>query len=293
MNLPLKISIVTPNYNLGNFIERTILSVLNQSYSNFEYIIIDGGSTDQSIDIIKKYSDKLHYWVSEKDNGMYDAIQKGFERSTGDIMMWINSDDLLHPGAFENIVEVFTSFPEVEWITGLNTAFDEKDRVTGACEARKISNYNILSKDYKWIQQETTVWKRSLWEKSGSYINNKAKLAGDLELWLRFSMKAKLYPCNLLIGGFRQRSSNQLTLEMDKYCKEANFFIDNMNISFKIKINLMFITFINNIKQIMKYTLVLDIFFIRRMLDKSILLIKNYPERIVVNRLDGKLKLEK
>ena len=92
-NLP-KISIVTPSFNQAQFIEETILSVLNQNYPNLEYIIIDGGSTDGSVDIIKKYADKIAYWVSEKDSGMYDAINKGFGKSTGEILAWINSDDI-------------------------------------------------------------------------------------------------------------------------------------------------------------------------------------------------------
>ncbi len=105
-----KISIVTPNLNQGKFLEETILSVLDQKYPNLEYIIIDGGSTDNSIDIIKKYEKNLFYWTSEKDNGMYEAIQKGFEKATGDIMAWINSDDLYHRNVFFVVAEIFSNF---------------------------------------------------------------------------------------------------------------------------------------------------------------------------------------
>ena len=95
-----KISIVTPNYNGVKYLEQTIVSVLNQNYPNLEYIIIDGGSTDGSVEIIKKYESKLSYWVSEPDMGLYHAIQKGFEKSTGEIMAWINSDDMYVKGSF-------------------------------------------------------------------------------------------------------------------------------------------------------------------------------------------------
>jgi glycosyltransferase involved in cell wall biosynthesis len=106
MNLP-KISIITPNYNGGEYLEETIQSILTQNYPNLEYIIIDGGSTDNSVEIIKKYEDQLSFWVSEPDKGLYDAIQKGFDKSSGEIMAWLNSDDLYHKNAFFTVVEIF------------------------------------------------------------------------------------------------------------------------------------------------------------------------------------------
>ena len=102
-----KISIVTPSFNQAEFLEQTICSVLNQNYPNLEYIIIDGGSTDGSVEIIKKYADKFTYWVSEKDNGQYDAINKGFSHTTGDIMGWINSSDIYYPWTLSMIAEIF------------------------------------------------------------------------------------------------------------------------------------------------------------------------------------------
>ena len=92
---PIKISVVTPNFNGARFLERTILSVIKQNYSSLEYIVIDGGSTDGSIEIIKKYEKYITYWESSQDNGMYHAIQKGFNKSSGEVMTWINSDDTL------------------------------------------------------------------------------------------------------------------------------------------------------------------------------------------------------
>ncbi|MFZ4612746.1 MAG: glycosyltransferase family 2 protein, partial [Bacteroidia bacterium] len=104
MNLP-KISIITPSYNQGQYIEETILSVINQDYPNIEYIVMDGGSNDQTVEIIKKYESKITYWVSEKDKGQADAINKGFARATGDILCWLNSDDYFFDGTLKFVAE--------------------------------------------------------------------------------------------------------------------------------------------------------------------------------------------
>src|SRR5688500_13464995 len=110
MRLP-KISVITSSYNQGKFIEETILSVIGQGYENLEYLVIDGGSTDESVDIIRKYEKQIHYWVSEKDRGQSEAINKGITRSTGEIFTWINSDDLLLPGALHKAAEQFAKVP--------------------------------------------------------------------------------------------------------------------------------------------------------------------------------------
>lgn len=227
-----KISIITPNFNGGMYLEQTICSVIEQNYPNLEYIIIDGGSTDDSVEIIKKYQDKLAYWVSEKDNGMYDAIQKGFDKSTGEVMGWINSDDKYHPMSFFTIAEIFTSFPVINWLTGAQSFFDEKGRAIGTSPAKKWHKYDFYGYQYKWLQQESTIWRRDLWEKAGSQLNIDLKYAGDLELWLRFFRHEKLYVTNALIGGFRMRSSNQLSLDfLYKYIAEAEDCIKSEPIS--------------------------------------------------------------
>src|SRR5450759_2806690 len=120
----MKISVITPSYNQGQFLEETILSVINQNYPNLEYFIIDGGSTDNSIEIIKKYEKHLTYWVSEKDNGQAHAINKGFKKATGDIVCWINSDDLLIQGAINTISNYFSRNPDVQFINGYTLRID-------------------------------------------------------------------------------------------------------------------------------------------------------------------------
>ncbi len=123
--MPPKFSIVTPSYNQGQFLEETILSVLDQKYSNLEYIIIDGGSTDESVEIIRRYEKHLAYWVSEKDRGQVHAINKGIEQTTGDIFGFVNSDDLYLPGTFAAVAEHFENHPESEWVCGDTVMFGE------------------------------------------------------------------------------------------------------------------------------------------------------------------------
>ena len=219
-----KISIVTPNYNLGDYLERTIESVLSQNYPNLEYIIIDGGSTDHSVEIIKKYESRLSYWVSEKDQGLYDALQKGLQKSTGEVMGWINSDDMLHAGSLYVLADIFTHNKDVEWIQGHPTVFDNQDRIVHQRAARS-NKYKFYLGDYmdgNFIQQESTFWKRSLWNKAGEYVSTRYKLAGDFELWMRFFRYADLYNTPALIGGFRIRGQEQLSrADLKKYYRQA------------------------------------------------------------------------
>lgn len=210
-----KISIVTVNFNGARFLEEAINSVLNQNYPNLEYIIIDGGSTDESVGIIKKYESKLAYWVSEKDNGQYHAVQKGFEKSTGDIMAWINSDDLYVPNAFYGVAQIFNEFPKVEWLMGIPREYNEQgvmmSRIT--LPWGRWSKHRYYTFDFQFIQQESSFWKRKLWEKAGSKMNLDYKYAGDMELWARFFRFAKLHTTTATFAGFRYNSQNQRSIE--------------------------------------------------------------------------------
>ncbi len=229
---PIKISIVTPNYNGAAFLEETIQSVLGQGYPNLEYIIIDGGSTDNSVEIIKRYEKHLAYWISEPDNGMYDAIKKGFEKSTGEIMAWINSDDIYHNKALFSVAEIFTKFSFIDWLLGIPTMFDEQGRTVDVRPFKKWSKYDYYLGEYKWIQQESIFWRRSLWKKVCNNFTTDLKYAGDLALWLSFFKHSSLYSVRFLIGGFRLRSSNQLSLEnILEYVSEAEELISKELIS--------------------------------------------------------------
>lgn len=224
MNYP-KISVVTPTFNQAKYIEHTIQSILDQNYPNLEYIIIDGGSSDETVEIIRKYENKLDYWISEKDNGLYDAIFKGFNKASGDILTWLNSDDIYLPNSLFTVAEIFSNFPAVEWLQGANSHIDEKGKIVSVFPAGYWTKFDLASGDKRNIQQESTFFRRSLWDRSGKPLNTKSQLAGDFSLWFNFFMHADLYTTTAPLGCFRMRSSNQKSLnQLSEYNQEKAIF---------------------------------------------------------------------
>jgi len=223
-----KISVVTACYNQGAYIEDCILSVIGQQYPNLEYIIMDGGSTDNTVDIIKKYEQQITYWVSEKDNGLYDALNRGFQKSTGDIMGWINSDDFLLQKSLFTLAGIFSNNQDVDWIQGHPCVADETGRIVFQRPPRS-SKYSFYLKEYKdgtFIQQESTYWRRDLWTKSGGSISQDYRYAGDFELWMRFYKHADQYTSPALIGAFRMRQDQISAKYYAQYLDECDKIID-------------------------------------------------------------------
>jgi glycosyltransferase involved in cell wall biosynthesis len=181
MNYP-KISVITPSYNQGQYIEETILSVLNQNYPNLEYIIMDGGSNDNTVEIIKKYADKINFWVSEKDKGQADAINKGFERATGDILCWLNSDDYYFPDTLSyvashiDILKKEIIFGEVDHI------FEPSKKIKHSNAKNKFENYQLELYDY--IIQPGSFWTKKVWEEVGQ-VNEKLHFVFDWDWFVR------------------------------------------------------------------------------------------------------------
>lgn len=225
------LSVVTPSYNQGQFLEDAIRSVVEQDYRDLEYVVIDGGSTDGSVEIIRKYAHRLAYWSSDPDQGQYDAINKGFARTNGEIMAWLNSDDKYMPWAFSIVADIFRSYPEVQWVTtvhplmwnmtGQATSID----FTGGFHRTaflKGGNFPVKgSHGKRWIQQESTFWRRSLWERAGGRLDLSFKLAADFDLWARFFEHADLYGVRALLGGFRSHGNQRSVQLRDAYMAEA------------------------------------------------------------------------
>jgi glycosyltransferase involved in cell wall biosynthesis len=178
-----KISVVTPSYNQGLFIERTIKSVIEQNYPNLEYIVIDGGSSDGTLEIIKKYENKLASWISEKDNGQSDAINKGFQIATGDIFCWLNSDDLFIEDTLRFVADFFMNNPDIDCLYGNTINIDQNDNHLMARHELRFEK-NIMLYALNFIQQPSTFWRRAVYEKIGG-LRNELHYTMDHEYWLR------------------------------------------------------------------------------------------------------------
>lgn len=232
-------SIVTPSYNQGEYIELTINSVLSQEGDFFiEYIIVDGGSNDNSVDIIKKYDLFLQskeypikcrgiklLWSSTEDNGQYDAINKGFMRSSGNYMAWINSDDFYFPFAFKTVSLIFQKFTEVEWVTANATRVNQDGSVIGidylSLYPRALIRKGVFNgHDGPFIQQESTFWRRTLWDKLELKLNTNYNYAADFELWTRLAERTELVKVNTQLGAFRKHDM-QKTSTLTEYYQEV------------------------------------------------------------------------
>jgi glycosyltransferase involved in cell wall biosynthesis len=206
--LPL-VTIVTPSYNQGRFLERTILSVLEQDYPNIEYMVIDGGSTDQSVDIIKKYSDRLAYSVSEKDKGQSDAINKGWKRSKGVYCCYLNSDDALYPGAISTIVAAFLENPRAGIIYGDYTFINENDDVLELVTSQQIDFKRLLiDGQMPTIAQPSSFYLTSLVRELG-YLDEKLHLSMDYDLILKLSSISELAHVPRQISYFRLHGASK------------------------------------------------------------------------------------
>jgi len=223
------ITIVTPCLNDREFLPAALQSVLRQDYAELEYVVVDGGSTDGSVEVIREAEDKLAFWVSEPDSGQYAAVNKGFARSTGEIMAWLNSDDMYCHTALRTVAAIFAECPQVEWLTTstkMNWTVDG-----GATDPQFTPGYtrrwflsgehNGLAGRYRGvIQQESTFWRRSLWDRAGGRLDERYRLAGDFELWTRFWNHAVLYATSVPLGGFRCRPG-QRSEDAERYQAEA------------------------------------------------------------------------
>lgn len=209
-----RVTIVTPSYNQVEFLEETICSVLDQDYPNLEYFIIDGGSTDGSVEVIKKYSHRLSGWVSEKDDGQTDAINKGFSLATGDVFAWLNSDDTYHPGAIREAVAYLEAHPEAGMVYGDANLIDEESKVIGKFPARQ-TDYRRLMRGYVHIPQQASFFRGDLWRRVGP-LDPTFYFAMDYDLWVRLSRLSRLDYVPRLWANFRLHGSAKSVASDDR-----------------------------------------------------------------------------
>lgn len=234
--MAMKFTIVTPVYNGEKYLAETIESVLSQAGDfEIEYSIRDGGSQDRTVSIIRSYDEKLRngtypiackgialIWHSEKDSGMYDAINKGFAKATGTIYAYINSDDFFLPGAFSAVSKVFTTYKQIAWLKGFGLSVNESSQLPQKIPSYVYNQAWIVRGFYgtvaPFIQQETVFWRADLWRQSNG-IDNTLRLAGDYYLWMQFARYAPLWSIRAYLSCFRT-SPDQLSHDMKRYREE-------------------------------------------------------------------------
>ena len=213
-----RISIVTASFNQGRFIEETVRSVLCQGYPNLEYIIMDGGSTDQTLKIIEKYGPLLAYWTSGKDEGSADAMDKGFQRATGEIFALINSDDVYMPYTLELIARLFEQFPDVEWITAHSTFLVDGCVVSPRRRHVEVFNQRLMQLGFNTPsflgipQAISTFWRSSLYRKAGGYVNKETVACCGRGFVAAYgaALRASLSACHCCHDAFARGSKERL-----------------------------------------------------------------------------------
>ena len=210
------VTIVTPSYNQAAYLESTIRSVLSQDYPNIEYIVMDGGSDDGSVEIIQRYADRLAYWESGKDKGQTDAINKGFAKAHGEILAWLNSDDILYPHAVRSAVEYLTAHPECGLVYGNCDFIDAEDEIIGRFNAKQ-TDYKRLREGYVHIPQQSSFWRADLWKQVGP-LDDSIYFAMDYDLWLRLAKisEVKYLPESDSWGAFRLHADAKTIAEDDR-----------------------------------------------------------------------------
>jgi hypothetical protein len=217
------ISIVTPNYNYAGTLERTVRSVLNQGYRRLEYVVVDDGSTDGSVDIVRRYEGQLAHWTHRANRGQYESVNEGFRRTGGEVMAWLDSDDIYLPWTLWSVGHIFATCPDVQWVVGPPAVF--QDGVLHHVPRRRPFPRALIRSGLfhgtpgglGWIPQEHMFWRRSLWERAGE-LRTHLTVGADFDMNVRFARHAELYVCSTLLGGYTLRpGQNRGTVEREQY----------------------------------------------------------------------------
>lgn len=227
-----KISVITPSYNQGHLIKETIDSVLNQNYPHLEYIVMDGGSSDETVKVLQQYKDKLDY-ISKKDQGQTDAINQGIKKATGDIIMYLNSDDMMLPNTLNTVGEYFNNNPQAMWLTGDYFIIDEQRNKIQSFVAyykkmlRKIPFFNVLS-IANFIIQPSTFWRKELSKEIGTFDEN-LHLCMDYDYWMRIIKKYPLHVLPKHLSLFRIHGTSKGGTQYEKQFKEEHQVLTRYN----------------------------------------------------------------
>lgn len=220
MNL---VSIVTPSYNQASYLEQTIQSVLGQDYPRIEYIVVDGASTDRSFEIIKKYNDRLAYWISEKDSGQAEAINKGFVRAKGEILGWLNSDDYYLPGTLSAVVKSFEEHPEVVMVYGDMLAVDGDGQTINVLKYKQLSLQDLLC--FQIIGQPSVFFRRSALEKTG-LLDTSFHFMLDHHLWIRLAQQGRILHLSQVWSAARYHEQAKNRARAAEFGREAFRILD-------------------------------------------------------------------
>ncbi|PWB77377.1 MAG: glycosyltransferase [Anaerolineales bacterium] len=220
MNL---VSVITPSFNQARYLEQTIQSVLGQDYPRLEYIVIDGGSTDGSVAVIEKYADKLAWWVSEKDSGQAEAINKGLARAGGGIVAWLNSDDYYLPDAISSAVKMFEANPDVVMVYGDMLAVDEHGQTINALKYKQLSLEDLLC--FQIIGQPSVFFRREVLEQTGTLDTNFHFLL-DQHLWIRIAQHGKILHVDQIWSAARYHAQAKNRAKAAEFGREAFRILD-------------------------------------------------------------------
>jgi len=209
------VSIVTPSFNQAPYIEATIQSVLSQDYPHIQYLIVDGGSTDGTVEIIKKHAGRVAWWVSEPDKGQTDAINKGFGQAQGQILAWLNSDDTYEPGAVSAAVKYLLEYPHVGMVYGDCNFINEEGRVIGKFGSAQ-TDYRLLRQGYVHIPQQTMFFRAEWWKRVGP-LDPSFYFAMDYDLWTRLASRTELKYVPQTWANFRLHTTGK-TIAADDRC---------------------------------------------------------------------------
>ena len=223
------IALVTGCYNDEKYIGETIESVLSQNYPNLQYVVINDGSTDGSLRVIQKYEKFLHYFENWEGyrKSIAAALNRGFSHTDASLMGWINSDDVLLPKSLLTVADIFEEMPGVDWFTGLATTLNDRSQIVEVRPFRK-NLYDYLAGDWQTIQQESTFWRRSLWDQAGGHLEESFEHAFDVELWTRFFRFAEHYHVTTVLGGYRRISESGSIRHKDEFYAFVKHALDEL-----------------------------------------------------------------